>query len=156
MNDDLRDAATRAVVFQIVEQAAKARKDEARAELSRLEPGDTLAAKWDGQLLGKTTMTTGRTKLVVTDEGKLLEWLQKTHPTEIVITPNPAYLKALEATARDVGVVIDNQGEIVPGVELTHGDPYVSVRKEKDAPFVVAQLLSAGRVALEGLKELEF
>lgn len=155
MNDDLRDAATRAVVFQIVEQAAKARKDEARAELSRLEPGDTLAAKWDGQLLGKTTMTTGRTKLVVTDEGKLLEWLQKNHPTEIVITPNPAYLKALESTARDVGAVIDNQGEIVPGVELAHGDPYVSVRKEKDAPFVVAQLLSAGRVSLDGIKELE-
>jgi hypothetical protein len=31
----------------------------------------------------------------------------------------------------------------------------VSVRKEKDSPFVVAQLLSAGRIALEGLKEIE-
>jgi hypothetical protein len=142
-------------VYQIIEQAAKARKDEARAQLSALEPGDTLAAKWDGQLLGKATMTTGRTKLVVTDEAKLLEWLQKNHPTEIVITPNPAYLKALETMARDVGAVIDNQGEIVPGVELVHGDPYVSVRKEKDAPFVVAQLLSGGRVSLDGIKELE-
>lgn len=151
----MRDVAARAVVYQIIEQAAKARKDEARAQLSALEPGDTLAAKWDGQLLGKATMTTGRTKLVVTDEAKLLEWLQKNHPTEIVITPNPAYLKALETMARDVGAVIDNQGEIVPGVELVHGDPYVSVRKEKDAPFVVAQLLSGGRVSLDGIKELE-
>jgi hypothetical protein len=155
MSDDMRDAAARAVVYQIIEQAAKARKDEARAELSDLEPGDTLAAKWDGQLLGKATMTTGRTKLVVTDEAKLLAWLQYNHPTEIVITPNPAYLKALESTARNVGAVIDNQGEIVPGVELVSGDPYVSVRKEKDAPFVVAQLLSGGRVSLDGIKEIE-
>jgi hypothetical protein len=51
--------------------------------------------------------------------------------------------------------VIDNQGEIVPGVELQHGDPYVSVRREKDAPFVVAQLLSGGRIQLDGIKELE-
>lgn len=155
MSDELRDVAARAVVYQIIEQAAKARKDEARAQLSQLEPGDTLAAKWDGQLLGKATMTAGRTKLVVTDEAKLLEWLQRNHPTEIVISPNPAYLKALETLARDVGAVIDNQGEIVPGVELVHGDPYVSVRKEKDAPFVVAQLLSAGRIALDGVRELE-
>jgi hypothetical protein len=152
---DMRDAAARAVVFQVLEQRAKELKDQARAELSTLEPGDTLAAKWDGQLLGKATMTAGRTKLVVTDESKLLEWLQRNHPTEIVVTPNPAYLKALETTARGVGAVIDNQGEIVPGVELQHGDPYVSVRREKDAPFVVAQLLSGGRIQLDGIKELE-
>ena len=155
MNDNLRDAAARAVVFQVLEQAAKARKDDAKAELAQLQPGDTVGGQWDGQLLGKATMTAGRTKLVVTDEAALLAWLQDHHPTEIVVSPNQAYLKALESTARTVGAVIDSIGEIVPGVELVHGDPYVSVRKEKDAPFVVAQLLSTGRVALEGLKELE-
>lgn len=152
---DMRDTAARAVVYQIIEQAAKARKDEARAELSALEPGDTLAAKWDGQLLGKATMTAGRTRLVVTDEAALLEWLQKNHPTEIVISPNPVFMRVLEQRARDAGAPIDGMGELVPGVELQSGDPYVSVRKAPDAPFVVAQLLSAGRIALEGLKELE-
>ena len=155
MNDDLRYAAARAVVFQVLEQAAKARKDEAKAELAQLQPGDTVGGQWDGQLLGKATMTAGRTKLVVTDEAKLLEWLQKNHPTEIVFSPNPAYLKALESTARSVGAVIDNQGEVVPGVELVSGEPYVSVRKEKDAPFLVAQLLSGGRISLDGIKALE-
>jgi hypothetical protein len=155
MDETMRDAAARAVVYQIIEQAAKARKDEAKAELTQLQPGDTVGGQWDGQLLGKATMTAGRTRLVVTDEGKLLAWLQSNHPTEIVISPNPAYLKALESTARNVGAVIDNQGEIVPGVELTHGDPYVSVRKQPDAPFLVAQLLSGGRISLDGIKELE-
>jgi hypothetical protein len=152
---DMRDAAARAVVFQVLEQRAKELKDAAKSELAALEPGDTLAAKWDGQLLGKATMTSGRTKLVVTDEQKLVEWLQWHHPEEITISPNTAYLKALESTARDVGAVIDKDGEVVPGVELVHGDPYVSVRKEKDAPFVVAQLLSGGRIQLDGIKELE-
>lgn len=155
MDDAMRDAAARAVVFQVLEQRAKELKDAAKAELAQLQPGDTIGAQWDGQLLGKATMTAGRTRLVVTDEGKLLEWLQGNHPTEIVVSPNPAYLKSLESTARNVGAVIDNQGEIVPGVELTHGDPYVSVRKQPDAPFLVASLLSGGRITLEGLKELD-
>jgi hypothetical protein len=152
MSDDLRDIAARAVVYQIIEQAAKERKDEARAQLSALEPGDTLAAKWDGQLLGKATMTRGKSKIVVTDVQRLVEWLQYAHPTEIVISANPAYL----TTLRDVdGVVIDKDGVVVPGVELVSGTPYVSVRKEKDAPFVVSQLLSGGRIQLDGIRELE-
>jgi hypothetical protein len=152
---DMRDAAARAVVFQVLEQRAKELKDAAKAELAALEPGDTLAAKWDGQLLGKATKTAGRTKLVVTDEMKLRYWVAVNHPSELIQSVNPAYLKALESTAREVGAVIDKDGEVVPGVELVHGDPYVSVRKEKDAPFVVAQLLSGGRIQLDGIKELE-
>lgn len=152
MNDDLRDAAARAVAWQIIEQAAKARKDEARAELAALEPGDTIAGKWDGQLLGKATMTHGKSKVVITDHQQLVEWLQYTHPTEILISANPAYVATLQHVG---GVVIDKDGAVVPGVEVVQGDPYVSVRKEKDAPFVVAQLLSGGRVALDGIKELE-
>jgi hypothetical protein len=152
VNDDMRDAAARAVVFQVLEQRAKELKDAAKAELAQLQPGDTIGGSWDGQLLGKATMTSGRSKIVVTDQQRLVEWLQYSHPTEIVISANPAYV----STLRDVnGVVIDKQGEPVPGVELVHGDPYVSVRKQPDSPFIVAQLLSSGRISLEGLKELE-
>jgi hypothetical protein len=155
MDDDMRRAAAKAVVFQVLEQAAKAHKDDAKAELAQLSPGDTLAAQWDGQMLGKATMTTGRTKLVVTDERALVEWLKEHHPTELIVMPNSAYLKALESQARNVGAVIDDQGEIVPGLELVTGEPFVSVRKQPDAPFVVAQLLSGGRIALDGIKEIE-
>lgn len=152
---EMRDAAARAVVFQVLEYAAKNHKDAAKAELAALEPGDTLSARWDGQLLGKATKTSGRSKLVVTDERKLLQWLEEKHPTEIIRSVNPAYLKSLEDRARRLGTAIDIEGEVIPGVELQTGEPYVSVRREKDAPFIVAQLLSAGRVSLEGIKELE-
>ena len=149
---DMRDAAARAVVFQIIEQRAKELKDAAKAELGELEPGDTLAAKWDGQLLGTATKTSGRTKLVVTDEKKLVEWLQWHHPEEITLSPNAAWLRQIEERARSLGQPVDGAGELVPGVELTQGEPYVSVRKDKEAPFVVAQLLSQGRIGLEGVK----
>jgi hypothetical protein len=155
MSDAMRDAAARAVVFQVLEQAAKQHKDSAKAELAQLEPGDTLAAKWDGQLLGKATMTAGRTKLVVTDERKLIEWLQYHHPDEIMMSANPAWLRQVEERARTLGQPVDGAGELVPGVELVSGEPYVSVRKEKDSPFIVAQLLSSGRIALEGIREIE-
>lgn len=155
MNDETRSAAARALVWQIVEQAAKARKDEAKAQLSTLEPGDSIAARLNGQPLGKATLTAGRARLVVTDEAALLSWLKQQHPTEVVESPNPAYLKALEARAKEVGGVIDNAGEVVPGVELQAGEPYVSVRKDKDAPLLVAQMLSSGQIALDGIKELE-
>jgi hypothetical protein len=152
MNDNMRDAAARAVVFQVLEQAAKQHKDAAKAELAQLQPGDTIGGSWDGQLLGKATMTSGRAKIVITDAQRLVEWLQYAHPTEILISANPAYL----TTLRDVdGVVIDKDGVVVPGVELAQGDPYVSVRKQPDAPFLVAQLLSGGRISLDGIKELE-
>lgn len=155
MSDQLRDAATRAAVWGVIAAAAKDRQDEAKAELRQLEPGDTIAAKVNGQLVGKATMANGRAKLVVTDESQLLAFIRDNHPTELVQSVNPAYLKALEAKAKEVGAVIDDQGEFVPGVELVAGAPYVSVRRDKEAPFIVAQLLSSGQVQLDGIKQIE-
>ena len=155
MNDSVREAAARAVVFQIVEQAAKARKDEAKAELAGLEPGDGVSARLNGVVIGKATMTSGRQKLTVTDERALVEWVRRNHPTEIVESVNPAYLKVLEAAGKSLGAVVDDQGEVVPGVEITVGEAFVSVRKDKDAPFVVAELLSTGRLSLDGIKAIE-
>jgi hypothetical protein len=153
----LRDAATRAAVWGVIAAAAKDRQDEAKAELASLEPGDTVAAKVGGQIVGKATQTKGRSKLAVHDEAAFLEWVKAAHPTEVVEAVNPAFVKSLEARAKELGLgpVIDNQGEVVPGVEIVSGDPYVTVRKEKDAPLLVAQLLSSGRVHLDGIRELE-
>jgi hypothetical protein len=150
---DLRDAAARAAVWQVIEQAAKARKDEAKAELLALEQGDTIAGKVNGQVVGKASWSKGRTKLVVVDERALLAWLRRRHANEIVEAPNPAYLKALETSAFD-GAAIDSMGEAVPGVELQTSDPYLTVRREKEAEQIVAGLLAHGRIELDGIREL--
>lgn len=151
----LRDAATRAAVWQTIEARAKELKDEARSELSGIEVGETVAAKWNGQLLAKASMPKGRAKLVVTDEAALLSWVQDHHPTEIVVTVNPAFLKAVETLAKERGAPVDSQGELIPGLELAISEPSVSVRKEPDALGIVAEMLRAGQLQFDGIKSLE-
>lgn len=154
MGDDLHDAAFRAGVWQVIEQRAKELKDQAKAELSALTVGDTVAGRYRGQVIAKATMTSGRAKLAVTDEHAFTAWVKANHPSEIVEAVNPAYVKALERTVVD-GVVIDDQGEIVPGVEWVQGDPFVSVRRDKDAATVVAQLFTSGQLSLDGIKPVD-
>jgi hypothetical protein len=158
MNDDLRNAALRAGLWQVIQQRAEELKNEAKAELAQaLEPGDSIAGKHGDQTVCKVTAAKGRAKLVVTDETKLVGWAALNHPSEIVRSVNPAYLKSLEAKAREIGTgaVIDKQGDVIPGIELVEGEPYVSVRRTPEAAFVVAQLLSGGQLSLDGVKELE-
>lgn len=152
MNDELRRAALQAAVWAVVETRAKELKDEARGELAAgLLPGDTIAGKWDGRTVAKATMARGRARLVVTDEAALVEWLTANHPTELVVTINPAYLGALEERAKTLGFPVDSHGEAVPGVALVEGDPYVSVRKEKGALGLVGEIMAAGMLSLDGI-----
>lgn len=149
MNVELRDAAFRAGVWAVIEARAKAMKDQAKAELAQLEPGDTVAGKWHGQTVAKATMTTGRSKVEVTDTQALLDWVKREHPTEVVEAVNPAYVKSLEIYN---GHVIDKQGVVVPGVQVVQGDPSITVRKADGAEEIIAELFRTGSVALDGIK----
>jgi len=155
VDTDLRDAAFRAAVWHVIEQRAKELKDAAKAELAQLEPGDTVAGRWNGQTVGKATMTKGRTKLAVVDEHAFINWLAGHHPTEIVSQPNPAFMRLLETRAKELGAPVDFNGEVIPGLELQDGPAYVSVRRDPEAPAIVAQLLSQARIGLDGIKALE-
>lgn len=151
MNENLRDAAFRAGVWSLIEAKAKEQKDAAKAELRSLEPGDAVSGKWHGQPVAKATMTKGRTKLVVTDEQKFLDWVQEYAPTEIVRSVNPAYMKAIEARAKNLGAPVNLDGELYPGLDLQEGDPYVSIRKADGAEAVIAELFRTGAVGLDGI-----
>lgn len=146
---DLHDSALRAGFWGYIENRAKALKDAARQELRALPFGDSKAAKVDGQILCKASWTKGRQSVVVSDTAALLEWVKANHPTEVVVTEtvNEAYVKTFKAVD---GIVIDGQGEPVPGMEVKASEPTITVRSEKDAPFLVAQLLSSGAVTLDG------
>lgn len=148
---ELHEAAFRAGVWQVIEQRAKELKDQAKAELATLEVGDTVAGKVDGHTIAKATMTKGREKIVVTDERALLEWVKQHHPTEIVEAVNPAFMRTF--TAVDGQVIW--QGHPVDFMAVVDGDPYVTVRRDKDAPFLVAQLFTSGRLSLDGIKAVE-
>jgi hypothetical protein len=38
---------------------------------------------------------------------------------------------------------------------VEEGSPYITVRKDKDAPALVAQLLTSGQLSLDGVKAIE-
>lgn len=148
MNDQLRDAAFRAGVWQFIEQRAKAMKDEAKAELLALEPGDRVAGKWHGQSVATATMSDPDPKIAVRHGDQFLEWVRSHHETEVVESVNPAFMNRLKIVD---GHVIDAVGEIVTGVEVVPGKPYVSVRKADGAPDVIAELFRTGAVGLDGI-----
>lgn len=153
MTDQLRDAAMRAAIWQTIEAKAKEQKDIARADLAAIPVGETIAGSWNGELLAKASMAKGKAKMVTTNEAALLQWVQEHHPTELVVTVNPAFLKSLEAKAKThgLGVVIDSQGEVIPGLEIVTGSPSVSVRREANSDAIVAELLGSGRISLDGI-----
>jgi hypothetical protein len=153
VSEQLRDAAFRAFVWQTIAAKASELKDQARAELAAIPAGEVIAARWGDRLLAKASMGKPRTKLVVTDETVFAKWVAERHPSEVVTQVNPAFIKAIEARAKELGLgaVIDTHGEVIPGVEIQTGEPVVSVRKEKDVDSlsVIAEIMAAGQLSLE-------
>lgn len=154
---DLHDAALRAGLWAVIEQRAKELKDAAKAELAALQVGDTVAGGVDGHLVAKATKVHGHRKLRVINECGYVEWVYRRWPDE---TWQPrkigdAFRRKLEDRAVELGALIDDDGEVCPHVEVVEGEPYVMVRRGKDADTVVAQLFSSGRMSLDGVRALE-
>jgi len=145
----LHDDALEAGAWQYIESRAKELKDAARQRIKTALPfGDTVAGRTDDQIVCKASWVKGRQKITVTNDTELLAWVKEHRPTELVESVNPAYIKSFKAVG---GVVIDSQGEPVPGVEVIEGEPYVTVRASDDAPFLVATLFRRGQVTLDGI-----
>lgn len=100
----------------------------------------------DGRVLGTVTLTDGKTGARVTDEAAFTAWVRKHRPDEIVETVRPSYQKAVLAEAKDAGAPVTRDGELIPGVEIVHGDPYPSVRAVDGAMDAVRDAWSTGQL----------
>lgn len=151
---ELHDAAFRAGVWQYIAKRATELFNTTKEELkASLPQGDVVAGRSGDQILAKASWTEGRQSIVTEDPVALLAWVKANRPTEVVESVNPAFVASFKVVDR---IVIDGQGEPVPGVGVKQGDPFISVRGTKDAPFLVATLLSSGKVTLDGVTpELE-
>ena len=149
---DLHDAALRAGVFHVIETEAKKAKAEAKEQVAAgLLVGDGVSGRVGDDILCKLSWSKGAKKIVVVDERALLAWVKEHHPTEVVESVNPAYVKSLKAVG---GIVIDADGVPVEGMEEQVGNPSLGLRTEKGALELVTELLAAGRVSLGRIKEL--
>lgn len=89
-----------------------------------------------GNNLGAVTLAGGRKTAKVTDQRAFAEWVAKKYPgeTKTVVTVNPAFEKKLLDAAKNAdGPVDTSDGELIPGVEISEGDPYITVRPTDDA-----------------------
>jgi hypothetical protein len=155
--EKLSDAAAEAVVWSLIADVAKERKDEARAWLNHRMGEDAAAVKAiaNGETIGRANWVDGKAALAVVDAEKFAEYVASHYPGELVTTVNGAFQKALLARLTVVDGYALDDGEPVPGVELRESAPYVSVRKSGEARSIVEQLLSGGRLGVDGIRRPE-
>lgn len=86
----------------------------------------------DGTELGSVDLRGPKTYVRVADEDKLAGWCAEHYPTEVVTVTRvrPAFVDKLKAKVTD-------DGEVVPGLEVSIGDP---------APTVTGAVSAAGAV----------
>jgi hypothetical protein len=161
-----QDLALRYALLKVLVGELATAKSAADCEIrDTWRPKDRLSAALpDGAVVAAVTLTSGRTTASVADIGAYEEWVRATHPEQIETVPattriNPDFTARLTSAARKVGVAVDAEtGEVVPGIEVTTGDPYPMVKLADDARDEVAKAwrdgslteLVAGLLAIEG------
>lgn len=158
MNELIQAAARRITVFRALEAIVKEQIDDAKTEAYKaMQAGavEKIAAMDDaGAKLASVSLSSGRTRARVFDERALLEWVKRNHPGEVMETVRPSFLKALLDGAvtkadPDDDTAIGPDGEVLPGVELSRSEGYVSVTSSAVAKERMRALLaSSGLLAL--------
>lgn len=149
--DIARDLAVLKVLSERLREARVLLEKQAR-EL--MEPVDRLVVRVDDEVVGAVTVVNGRRTARVVDAAALLAWVKDNRPTEVqtVESVRSSYVTAVLSAAKDLGVAVDSiTGELVPGIEVTVGDPYPMIRLTADADAVVSLAWQAGRLQLPGV-----
>lgn len=111
--------------------------------------------------LGTVTLAVGRVTAKVTDEQAFLAWVRKNHPGELVETVRDSFRRKVldEAVAKaEAGdpTAVGPDGEVLPGVEVVHGLPYLACRPTDEARRRMREVLSTSplRALTSGITEV--
>jgi hypothetical protein len=91
----------------------------------------------DGQRVARVSLVAGRASARIADAGDFLKWVVQNHPEEIEIVPaheqvRPAFVNQLLADACATGQPVDvDTGELIPGIGVTKGEPYISTSQKR-------------------------
>jgi hypothetical protein len=104
----------------------------------------------DGTDLGAVCLSAGRTSAKVTDPAAFLAWVAQRHPSELVQAVRDSFTKKILDAVTAAGEPVDTAtGEVIPGVEVTTGDPFLTVRPTDEAKTRMRETLQAsGLLAL--------
>lgn len=149
----MKDIAKRAVAAKLVADQIKDIEKQAKAELVA-QMGDlgirSLDVSGDAEeKLAVVSRTPGKKTAKVVDEAALLVWVRENRPDQLREVVHEAYVDALKKLAVEHGSAVDETtGEVIPGIEVTTGDPFVSTRPTAEARALMKGLL-AGSPLLE-------
>lgn len=133
MTAKLKDAALRVVVLSTLLDRVKTAWTQARADQAALmgEVGaDGVNVELpDGTRVAKVALVDGRVSAQVADEDDFTAWVADRYPDQVqtVTTVKAAFRQRLLTDAADRGQPVDAEtGEVIPGIGIRKGAPYVS------------------------------
>lgn len=150
----MKDLALRLAVIATVKKAATEAERATKAELlARMvdEGTDRLRPELDGTPLGPVSMANGRKSVKIVDEDAFTRWVETEHRSEMYLAVRPAFVKMLTETGQqmdDGSVVFTQTGEIVPGLAVTHGEPYLTFRGSEEGTAAIVDALGSGDLAV--------
>jgi len=129
----------RALADRVAAALAAAKTD----ALAAMEVGERLVVKVGDVPVGTVTVAHGRVAARITDPRVLLAWVKAEHPTEVVPREEirSSFVAALLKRAKECG-------EVIPGVEVSQGDPYLLAPVDDVAAQVIAGAWADGSLSL--------
>jgi hypothetical protein len=108
-----------------------------------------------GVNLGAVSLARSAPKAKLTDPGAFTAWVAARYPGELMQVVRPAFAaKILDGATAAQAPVDPATGEVVPGVDIAVGEPYVTARPTADARERMREtLLSSGLLQLTGPAE---
>jgi hypothetical protein len=96
----------------------------------------------DRTALASFSKVPGKVAAHVTDEAAFTAWVEQNYPTEIVTTVRPSAREKFLKDAAAIGEPVNPAtGEVIPGVEVREGDPYLVTRPTAAARALMKETL---------------
>lgn len=142
-----REHAALKVVADVVKAQQDVTKDQLSTAMGDLGVKSVTAKLPDGTELGSVSLAKGRVAARVKDPVAFANWVAEQYPSEVEIRIRPAFEKSLLDDAKKVGSPVDRHtGEVIPGVEIGQGEPYLTTRLSEDAHGAVLAAIRAGDI----------
>lgn len=129
----LKETALRVAVLATLTDKVKATLAQARREqadaMGEVGAAGVNVELADGRRVAKVALVAGRVSAQVADEKDLLEWVQANYPDQVetVVRVRDGFRQRLLTDAANKGAPVDPvTGEVVPGIGIRTGAPYVS------------------------------
>ena len=154
---DVREAARQVMSLKLMSKTINERvkpiTDELLSHMASAEIRQVGVKDDDGQDLGVVYVGGNRTrKPVVVDEAAFQQWVANTRPQDIVTTVRESARKQILDAAAKAGDPVDpDTGEVIPGVQMHTGDPYLATKPTQYARELMdSTLAESGLLALPG------